>query len=106
MKRVLGFLVGVGLALALFVIADHITRPAKAQATFLQDTVSAPLISFTPDVLLRFWSQQAQARAVNTDAQWATAMATIFSTASFPGADPTALAFLRSFFTQYVHVGP
>lgn len=50
-------------------------------------------------------SQQALARGVTTDAQWNTAMGTIFSAANWPGVDPTALAFLRSYFVQVVHVG-
>jgi hypothetical protein len=73
--------------------------------SYVQDTSAAPAVSLTPDVLTRFWSQQALARGVTTDPQWNAAMAAIFSAANFPGVDATALAFLRSFFVQFVHVG-
>jgi hypothetical protein len=73
--------------------------------TYVQNSAAEPAISYTPDALLKFWSVQAGVRGVTTDAQWQTAMATIFSAANFPGVDPTALAFLRSFFVQLVHVG-
>lgn len=86
------FTVGVG--------AEHL-----AAKTYVQDSPPAPFITFAPETILHFWSQQALARGVTNDAQWATAMGLVFSTTTFPGADPTALAFLRSFFTQYVHVG-
>ena len=80
--------------------------PRLLAGTFVQDTVVAPVVSFTPEALLKFWSNQALARGVTNDAQWNTAMNQIFSAAAFPGVDPTSLAFLRSFFIQYVHVGP
>lgn len=80
-------------------------RLANGQTT-IQDTAAAPPVTFTPDTILHFWSAQALTRGVSNDTQWAAAMAQIFSTTTFPGADPTALAFLRSFFVQYVHVGP
>lgn len=70
------------------------------------NSASEPLITLTPEALERFWSVQAGARAVTNDAQWSTAMNTLFSAANFPGVDATALAFLRSFFIQFVHVGP
>ena len=104
MRRVLGFLCGLALALALFVVADHVTRPVKAQ-TYVADTGTAPSVSLTPEALCRFWSNQAQANGVNADAGWNTAVANLFSSANWPGVNATSLAFLRSFFVQYVHVG-
>lgn len=78
----------------------------RARAITISDTAAGPAVSFTPDAILKFWSNQAFARGVTNDAQWATAMNTLFATGTSPGMDPTALAFLRSFFIQYVHVGP
>jgi O-methyltransferase involved in polyketide biosynthesis len=82
-------------------VADH---RARAQS-YIQDTSAAPVISVTTVALAKFWSQQALARGVATDAQWSSSMATLFAAANSPGMDPTALTFLRTFFQQIVHVG-
>lgn len=79
-------------------------RPVSAQ-TYIADTAASPSISLTPDALLHFWSNQALSNGVMTDGQWNTAMAQLFSAANWPGVNATSLAFLRSFFVQYVHVG-
>jgi hypothetical protein len=86
--------------------AGLVAAPRLLAGNFIQDTAAAPVVSFTVEPLLKFWSNQAFARGVTNDAQWATAMNTLFATGTSPGMDPTALAFLRSFFIQYVHVGP
>jgi hypothetical protein len=85
--------------------AGLVAAPRLMAVPFVQDTPPAPIISLTPEQILHFWSAQALTRGVTNDAQWATAMNTLFATATSPGMDPTALAFLRSFFIQYVHVG-
>lgn len=87
-----------------FALGFGVHRVATAQA-YVADTSASPFVSLTPDALTRFWSQQAAARGVTTDAQWNTAMQTLFSTSTSTGVDPTALAFLRSFFIQFVHLG-
>jgi hypothetical protein len=79
-------------------------QTARAQ-TYISDSPAAPAVSLTQGALLKFWSNQAAARGVTNDAQWNTAMNTLFATGTSPGMDPTALAFLRSFFIQIVHVG-
>jgi pseudouridine-5'-phosphate glycosidase len=104
-KSLAAVVVGVSLAALLLAVAVRIAPPVQAQ-TSVADTTSAPFVTLQPDTLCKFWSNQAAARSVATDAQWTTAMATLFSTSTSPGVDPTALAFLRSFFVQYVHVGP
>lgn len=94
-------------AVALFAIGVFIGRamPVHAQNS-IADTSAAPFVSLTPDALCKFWSNQAQAQGVSADIGWNTAMASIFSGANWPGVNATSLAFLRSFFVQYVHVGP
>ena len=72
---------------------------------YTADTGTAPFVSLTPDALCKFWSNQAAAQGVSADAGWNTAMQSIFSAANWPGVNASSLAFLRSFFIQYVHVG-
>jgi len=103
MRRVLGFLIGFNLSLAVWG-AVHFAPAARAQS-YVRNGSTDPAISLTLPGLLSFWSGQAAARSVTTDAQWNSAMQTVFSTTAFPGVDPTSLAFLRSFFVQVVHVG-
>lgn len=86
--------------------AGLFVAPRLLAGTFVQDTSASPIVSLTQEALLKFWSNQALARGVTNDAQWTTAMNQVFSAAAFPGIDPTSLAFLRSFFIQFVHVGP
>lgn len=103
-SKIAGFLAG--LAVAGLVIACEVRiRPVRADQQ-VQNSATDPIVSFTPTTLLKFWSVQAGARSVTNDAQWSTAMNTIFSASNWPGVDPTALAFLRSYFVQVVHVGP
>ncbi len=92
------------LAAVLGFVMASLRAPVAAQ-TYIADTSLSPSVSLTPDALCKFWSNQALANGVTTDPQWNTAMATIFSSANWPGVNATALAFLRSFFVQYVHVG-
>lgn len=80
-------------------------RLSKADGATVADTQAAPFVTLTPDALCKFWSNQAFANGVNGDPGWNIAMATLFSSANWPGVNATSLAFLRSFFVQYVHVG-
>lgn len=73
-------------------------------AESFQNSPTDPVATLATDAVLLFWSQQAGSRGVMTDAQWTTAMATLFSAANFPGVDATALAFLRSFFSKLCHL--
>ena len=87
--------------------AVHVRFEAhRARAgSYVADTASSPAVSLTPEALCKFWSNQAAAQGVSADPGWNTAMASIFSAANWPGVNATSLAFLRSFFVQYVHVG-
>lgn len=65
----------------------------------------AVFVGLTPDEMEKWLAGQCQARGVMTDAQWATAMSTLFSAANWPGVNAQSLAFVRMFFTKFIGVG-
>lgn len=106
MKRALfGLLLWAAVAACVVLAVRLAPTPTARAQSFVADTTNAPFVSLTPDALCKFWSNQAQANGVSGDPGWNTAMATLFSSANWPGVNATSLAFLRSFFVQYVHVG-